>query len=381
MEGWQVSMNPVYITKTAAITAMGPDLESLYTGLINKKSGISKITRFNTLSYASPFAGVISGLDHTKQLSLIFQLSDMLIEQLGPIENDTLLISASTKAGIDMLEKNNAASRLLSKDLLLSSLTEYIALKLRLNNKGININSACASSTIAVAKAASLIQTGVVDSVLICCMDIVSEFVFSGFSALGAMSDEPARPFDKNRKGLTLGEGAAAILLMNKKKATARGTSPLAEITGWGIANDATHLTAPDKNGSGLKLTIGNACKRAGISTDDIRAVNTHGTGTVYNDSMEINVIGSMFNSNQVIANSIKGSIGHTLGAAGGIEIALCTKMLHEKIMPGTFGFLYPEKGTEQIICPDARPLTGDYILTTNSGFGGTNAAIILKKP
>ncbi len=373
-------MNPVYITKTAAITAMGPDLESLYTGLMNKKSGISKITRFNTLHYTSPFAGVIAGLDHTKRLSLIFQLSNMLIEQLGPIENNTFLISASTKAGIDTLDKNNAESKLLSKDLLLSSLTEYIALKLRLNNKGININSACASSTIAVAKAASLIQTGVVDSVLICCMDIVSQFVFSGFSALGAMSDEPARPFDKNRKGLTLGEGAAAILLMNKEKAKASGIAPLAEITGWGIANDATHLTAPDKNGSGLKLAIGKACKKAKISTDAIYAVNSHGTGTVYNDSMEINVIRSMFNSNQVITNSIKGSIGHTLGAAGGIEIALCTKMLQKEIMPGTFGFLDPENGAEQIISPDARSLKGDYILTTNSGFGGTNAAIILKK-
>ena len=130
-------MNPVYITKTAAITAMGPDLESLYTGLMNKKSGISKITRFNTLHYTSPFAGVIAGLDHTKRLPLIFQLSNMLIEQLGPIENNTFLISASTKAGIDMLEKNTVESKLLSKDLLLSSLTEYIALKLRLNNKGI----------------------------------------------------------------------------------------------------------------------------------------------------------------------------------------------------------------------------------------------------
>ncbi len=375
-------MNPVYITKTAAITAMGPDIESLYTGLMDQKSGITNITRFNNNDrcHTSPFAGMIAGLDYTKKLSLIFQLSDMLIEQLGTIEKDTFLISASTKAGIDILGKNNADSDILSKDLLLSSLTEYIALKLRLKNKGININSACASSTIAVAKAASLIQMGVVDSVLICCMDIVSEFVFSGFSAIGAMSDEPARPFDKNRKGLTLGEGAAAILLVNQGKAKARCNSPLCRITGWGIANDAAHLTAPDKNGYGLKQAIQKACKKAKVSVDDIHAVNTHGTGTKYNDSMEINVIQSMFNPNQVIANSIKGAIGHTLGAAGGIEIALCVKMLQEEMMPGTIGFLDPEKGSQKIISPDPRPLKGDLILTTNSGFGGSNAAVILKK-
>ncbi len=373
-------MNTVYITQTKAVTSMGPDLESLYNGLIDQKSGIAKITRFNTSSYTSPWAGIIDGLDHTKRRSKIFKLSDMLTRQLCAVENNTFLISASTKAGIDMLENNIQESEMLSKDLLLSSLTEYIASKLKLNNKGINIDCACASSTIAVAKAASLIQMGVVDSVLICCMDIVSQFVFSGFSALGAMSDEPARPFDKNRKGLTLGEGAAAIMLMNEEKARHHGNTPLAIITGWGIASDAAHLTAPAKNGDGLKLAIEKACKKAKISANDIHAVNTHGTGTKYNDLMEINVIRSMFNPNKVIANSIKGAIGHTLGAAGGIEIALCVKMLEKEMMPGTFGFLDPEKGSEKIICPDARPLTGDFILTTNSGFGGTNAAIILKK-
>ncbi|MDA3791859.1 MAG: beta-ketoacyl synthase N-terminal-like domain-containing protein [Desulfobacula sp.] len=374
-------MNPVYITDAFAITAMGADLESLYNGLMNKKSGISKITRFNNTSYhTSPFAGAIKGLDHTKKTSLIFQLSDMLIEQLGRIESDTFLITASTKAGIDLLGKNNTDSKMLPKNILLSDLTEYIALKMGLNNNGININSACASSTIAVAKGASLIQMGVVDSILVCCMDTISQFVFSGFSVLGAMSNEPARPFDKNRKGLTLGEGTAAIMLMNEKVAKAQSVSPLCRIAGWGIANDASHLTAPARDGYGLKLAIGKACKKADILTEDIHAINTHGTGTKYNDSMEINAIHSMFNPNQVIANSIKGAIGHTLGAAGGIEIALCAKMLKEEIMPGTHGFLDPEKGAEKIISPDARPLRGDYILTTNSGFGGTNAAVILKK-
>ncbi|MBU1343539.1 MAG: beta-ketoacyl-[acyl-carrier-protein] synthase family protein [Proteobacteria bacterium] len=373
-------MTPVCITKACVITSLGPDLHSLYNGLTDQKSGISTITRFNTQCYASPFGGIIPDLDHTKKSSLIFQLSDLLIDQLGEIENDTFLISASTKAGIDMLGKKIAEPEICGKNLLLSDLTEYIALKLKLKNKGININSACASSTIAVAKGAALIQRGVVDSVLICCMDIVSEFVFSGFSALGAMSDEPAKPFDKHRNGLTLGEGAAAILLMSEKRARSQGLSPLCRIAGWGIANDATHLTAPAKDGYGLKLAITTACKKAGILPEHIPAVNTHGTGTAYNDAMELTVLHAMFNPDQVIANSIKGAIGHTLGAAGGIEIALCVKMLLEGMMPGTFGFLDPGKGAEKVIYPDARPIKGDCILTTNSGFGGINAAVILKK-
>ncbi len=347
---------------------------------MNQLSGIRKVKRFHTSCRTNSFAAMIPDLDHTQSTSLIFQLSDMLIAQLGTIADNTFLITASTKAGIDLLKENTAQDEKLPNDLLLSDLTGYMARKIGLKHTGININSACASSTIAVAKGASLIQAGMADSVLICCMDAMTEFVFSGFSILGAMSDAPARPFDKNRNGLTLGEGAAAILLMSEKKARTQGLSPLCRITGWGIANDASHLTAPDKNGYGLKLSIAKACEKAGISTKDISAVSTHGTGTVYNDAMEIKALHAMFNPDKVIANSIKGAIGHCLGAAGGIEIALCTKLLQEEMMPGTIGFLDPDKGAEKIICPEARPLKGDCILTTNSGFGGTNAAVILKK-
>lgn len=380
-------MNCVYITDAYAVTSMGPDLTSLYTGLMDHKSGVDRVTRFmnSASSHTGSFAGIIKGLDHTKETSLIFQLSDLLINQLhhyqnGRMDDDTFLITASTKAGIDLLGKSARDSKQLPKDILLSDLTQYISLKMGFKKPGININSACASSTIGVAKGAAFIETGVVDSVLVCCMDTVSQFVFSGFSALGAMSDEPARPFDKNRKGLTLGEGAAAILLMSEKTAKAQNITPLCRIAGCGIANDANHLTAPARDGYGLKLAIGKACRKAAITADDIQAINAHGTGTQYNDSMELNVIHSMFNSDQVIANSIKGAIGHTLGAAGGIEIALCTKMLQKGMMPGTIGFVDPAKGAKKIISQDARPLMGDYLLTTNSGFGGINAAVILKK-
>ncbi|MCF6248717.1 MAG: beta-ketoacyl-[acyl-carrier-protein] synthase family protein [Desulfobacula sp.] len=372
-------MNPVYITQANTITALGSGLDLLYLGLMDQRSGIQPITRFNTQSYTSSYAGVIESLDNKKGSSLIIQLADMMIEQLGGINNDAFLITASTKAGIDRLDERVGRSELLPENLLLSSLTEHIALKTGLKSCGININSACASSTIAIAKGTVLIEAGIVDSVLVCCLDTVSEFVFSGFSSLGAMSDKPARPFDKSRNGLTLGEGAAAIMLMNQKKAKALGKSLLAQITGWGIAGDAIHLTAPAKDGRGLKLAIRKACKKAGIKTDDIHAVNTHGTGTVFNDAMEIGVMCGLFDQNKIIANSIKGSIGHTLGAAGGIETALCVKMIEKGMMPPTKGFRDPEKGAESIISRDARPLRDNRILTTNSGFGGINAAIILE--
>ena len=154
---------------------------------------------------------------------------------------------------------------------------------------------------------------------------------------------------------------------------------PLAQVCSWGIANDAAHVTAPAKDGRGLKLAIKNACTQADIPLDKILAFNTHGTGTVYNDLMEINVINSLFSKN-MRANSIKGAIGHTLGAAGGIEIALCVKMLETSLMPGTAGLKNLEKDAENYFSPEPQKISGDYILTTNSGFGGTNAAIILKR-
>lgn len=379
MEGWQVVMNKVYITRANAITSMGPDLDALYTGLLANKSGIRKALRFDTTPFVSPYAALIDTLESHEKASLIFELADRLIAQLPPIDKDCHLITASTKAGIDLLEKKNLMGSTISGKVFTSSLPDYIAQKLGLNTRGFNINSACASSTIAIAKGASLIKLGHADCVLICCMDVITQFTFSGFSALRAMSPEPALPFDKNRQGLTLGEGAAAILLMGEKKMKSLNIPPLAEICSFGIANDAAHVTAPARDGRGLKLAIKNACAMADVPLDKISAFNTHGTGTVYNDLMEITVINALFSKN-TRANSIKGAIGHTLGAGGGIEMALCVKMLETLLMPGTAGLKNLEKGAENYFSPDPQKISGDYILTTNSGFGGTNAAIILKR-
>ncbi|MFH2057517.1 MAG: beta-ketoacyl synthase N-terminal-like domain-containing protein [Pseudomonadota bacterium] len=372
-------MNKVYITQAKAITSMGPDLDTLYEGLLENKTGIGKVKRFETNTYISPYAALIEDLKNTNNQSLIFDLSDKLLAQLSGIDKDCLLITASTKAGIDLLTKSPADLKI-SSTVLPSSLPGYISNKMGLKNKGFNINCACASSTIAIAKGASLIMMGHADSVLICCMDIVTQFVYSGFSALGAMSPFPAAPFDKNRQGLTLGEGAAAIVLMSEQKMESLNIAPLAQICSWGIASDAAHVTAPAKDGRGLKLAIKNACTQARVSLDDISAFNTHGTGTVYNDSMEIHVIKSLFSKKNIIANSIKGAIGHTLGAAGGIEVALCIKMLEKRLMPGTAGFINPQKDAKNIIRSDPQKFMGDYILTTNSGFGGINAAIVMKR-
>jgi 3-oxoacyl-[acyl-carrier-protein] synthase II len=262
----------------------------------------------------------------------------------------------------------------------MGALLRRISGKFGLRAPGININAACASSTIAVARAASLIAAGKVEAVLVVCVDLVSEFVFSGFSALHALSPGVCRPFDRNRDGLTLGEGAAALLLMSRERAQREGRPELGVIAGWGAANDATHITAPARDGCGLIQSVRQALKRAGIEAGSIAAISAHGTATPYNDQMELTAFRTLFGERAVPMHSVKGSIGHTLGAAGGIEVALGARCLAAGTLPGTVGMLEAEPAGAGLLSRSAQRIEGNYLLSTNSGFGGVNAALILRR-
>jgi len=178
---------------------------------------------------------------------------------------------------------------------------------------------------------------------------------FSGFSALKALSPFPCRPFDRDRKGLSLGEGAAALLLMNAARARRENRNQLGTVLGWGIANDATHITAPAKSGRGLVLAIDQALRSANRKPEEITAISAHGTGTVYNDLTELTAFRQVFGQRKMPIYSIKGAIGHTLGAAGGIEIILGLKSLSNRMIPPTIGFSNPEKGAEGQVSPGPR--------------------------
>jgi 3-oxoacyl-[acyl-carrier-protein] synthase II len=149
-------------------------------------------------------------------------------------------------------------------------------------------------------------------------------------------------------------------------------------VLGWGITNDATHITAPAKSGLGLVQAVDQALKTAKRRPEDITAISAHGTGTVYNDLMELSAFRQVFGERKVPMYSIKGAIGHTLGAAGAIEATLGFKALSSQMVPLTVGFANPENGAEGWVSPESRPVSGDYLLTTNSGFGGVNAALVL---
>ncbi len=213
---------------------------------------------------------------------------------------------------------------------------------------------------------------------LVCCVDLVTEFIFSGFSALKALSPIPCQPFDRNRQGLSVGEGAAALLLMSEERAKREHRRPLGTIQGWGMANDASHITAPAKSGCGLVQAISQALRMAQKQPEEITAINAHGTGTIYNDLMELTAFRQIFGERKIPIYSVKGAVGHCLGAAGGIEAALGLETLSAQLVPPTAGLVTPMEEAIGQVSSEPVTISGDTLLTTNSGFGGINAALVL---
>ena len=374
------SKNSVWIVDALTVTSMGMTFADLWRGLMAGKSAIEPIERFPVERYECSLAACIEDLSTAGPQSMTHSLIDLILEQLFPIPKDSFLITATTKSGIDNLEKICRKEFVHQEDVLLSSVGKRLASKLGLTTNGINISAACASSTIALGRGAALIESGRTDTVLICCLDILSEFVFSGFSSLKALSPKPCQPYDKDRKGLSLGEGAAVLLLMSEKRAKEINRDPLGRLLGWGAANDAAHITAPHREGLGLIEAINRCLIKAGLDKNRVAAVSGHGTGTVYNDMMELTAIKSVFKDTSVPLYSIKGAIGHTLGATGGIEVIVGLKALKEQVVPPTIGLVNPEKDAIGKVSPEPVPISGDFLLTMNSGFGGINGALLLGK-
>jgi len=370
----------VWVTDATSVTALGRNLEMLWQRLLRGDSAIAPVERFSAKGYKSRFAACIENLNPEGTFSAIHDLLTRLFSEMEFVPADARLYTATTKAGIDNLEHLRRGRTADASDVLAGAIAAHISRQLGLTDAGTNISAACASSSIAVAKGAALIAAGRAECVLVCCMDLVTEFVFSGFSALGALSPEPCRPFDRERNGLTLGEGAASLLLMKAERAIKEGRPHLGTVLGWGVANDAFHVTAPDPHGSGLVSAVKKALKQACLNQEAISAVCAHGTGTIYNDHMELTAFDHIFKDRKLPLYSIKGAIGHTLGAAGGIEVSLGLKSLSEGLAPPTVGFSKGEDGTAGRISSQPAVINGNHLLSTNSGFGGINAALILAK-
>lgn len=238
---------------------------------------------------------------------------------------------------------------------------------------------ACASGTEAIALAADWVRAGRADVVLAGGSDLLCRFVVVGFNCLRATAPE-ARPFDRQRRGLVLGEGAAVVVVEEAGHAARRGAPVRARILGAGAAADAVHMTAPDREGGGVVRAVLAALADAGLPPSAVDFVSAHGTGTPFNDAMEARALVRVFGERAAPVNSIKGAIGHTLGAAGAFEAALCTEVLARGIVPPTAGLeeIDPACAGLDVVRGHARRTAVHVALSTSSGFAGANAALVL---
>lgn len=376
-------MHGVAITACATVTALGDGTDALWDGLLQGRSGIAPLTRFECENYISSYGACIEGVAPARtpeQGSGLDIILERVALQLEPLPTDTRLLVASTKGEIDCLSAARRHAAALPQQVLFEPLLGKISHRFGVADNGWNINAACASSTLALARGAAMIAHGNAEVVLVYAADLLSEFVFSGFSALQALSPEPCRPFDRQRRGLTLGEAGAAIVLMREERARSLGRPVLGYVRGWGAANDAHHVTAPARDGNGLIKACSQALALAGIAAAQVAGINAHGTGTIYNDAMELTAFNTLFGTQLPPLHGIKGSIGHCLGAAGAVEVAVGCRALQEQIIPPTVGCVDAEEEALGQVKDKAQQLSGTYLLSCNSGFGGINGALILQR-
>ncbi|MFZ6011545.1 MAG: beta-ketoacyl-[acyl-carrier-protein] synthase family protein [Bacteroidota bacterium] len=239
------------------------------------------------------------------------------------------------------------------------------------------ISNACISGVVALMTAARFLRAGLYDHAVVLGADALSRFVVSGFQSLAALSDEPCKPFDANRKGINLGEAAAAMLLTSKPETL--GVRSTIKILGGGLTNDANHISGPSRTGEELAMAIGRALSESDISASSVDFISAHGTATLYNDEMEAKAF-HWSGLDQTPLNSLKGYFGHTLGAAGVVESVVSIYALKNNMLIPTLGFEAPgvSKPVHVITKQEIKPMT--TCLKTASGFGGCNAALVFQK-
>jgi len=377
---------PVIGTRQAVIVAAdlltpyGRGIDAFWQGISSGRTAISRVDRFSTKAFTSSVAGIVPGLSYHQGETLAMQMLRRLFEGAsGTIPKDAKLFLATTKGEIDLLEQAVLAKQGDPAACGLDELAKKAADHAGVADRGLVISAACASGSAAISRAAAAIRGGHASCVLVTAVDAVTEFVYAGFSSLMALDAIPARPFDRGRKGLSLGEAAAYALVMSEERAKQEGRPILGRIEGWGLSDDANHMTGPSRTGEGLARAITKALASAGADKGSIACISAHGTGTLYNDAMELQAFRTVFDGRAVPLYSVKGGIGHTLGAAGLIEVIIALRSLAERIAPPTVGLSEPDRDAEGWASPSRQSLAkGRFALVTNAGFSGINAAVVV---
>ncbi len=333
--------------------------EPFYASLFDEDSevfatGDSRYTRFEQL--------LVHSIRETLEKSTI-----------DPADKKTILIISSTKGNIDLLEKATTDPGI-KKKMPIHASAKLIAAHFGFSNPALVISNACISGSLAILAAKRLIGSGQYENAVIAGADIISKFVLSGFQSFQAISPEPCRPFDRNRKGISLGEGAATIILSSHQQYAGS-----VKVVSGGVSNDANHISAPSRTGDELGYIIKKAIQEASLSADDIGLISAHGTATLYNDEMEAKAITGA-GLEAVPTNSLKGFYGHTLGAAGLIESIISVQSMQHGLVLPTKGFEEMDTATQLTISNTIQYRPVQNCIKTASGFGGCNAVLVFSK-
>jgi len=382
---------PVSLVAAGAVTPFGADVDAFWSGLVTGSDGISTIERFPVDDLRVGRGGEIKKLRplpsarrvrcRATQL-LLAAAEDLLARSAISAEPERIAVVLGTAlGGVEQLERAMAPGGRVrhAVDALYDSPAHALARRLGARGPVMTVGAACAAGATALGTGADLLRADVVDVVIAGGYDALCRFVMRGFDALRSLTRERVRPFDKRRSGLLLGE-AAGLVLMTRDGPT---TGPrLGRLLGHASASDGSHVAAPDANGRGLELAVRSALDEAGLTPADVEFVSAHGTGTLVNDRIEAGVLRRVLGGRapEVPVNSIKASIGHTMGAAAALEAVMCLMAGREGVVPQTLGLEEPDPACElDHVIGSPRIARPRISLSTSLGFGGCNAALVLE--
>jgi len=406
----------VVITGIDLVTPLGVGIETNWEALLAGRSGIRTVTRFDLTGFPVRIAGEVSNFDvqqfidkkEARKMDLFVHYAiaaaDLAIKDAGidlaKLEGEnTGVYVGSGIGGLGSIEDTHRVllekgpSRVSPYFIIQTIINEASAhISIRYKARGPNMSNvtACSTGAHAIGESFRMIQFGLADRMIAGGAEApITPLSLAGFSSMKALSernDEPekaSRPFDAQRDGFVMSEGAGIVLLEELNAALDRGAKIYAEVAGYGLNGDAYHVTAPSPDGEGAARVMKLAIDEAGISPADIQYINAHGTSTPYNDRVETLAIKSLFGeaARKVAISSTKSMTGHLLGAAGGVEAGLTALTIDRQVLPPTINYEFPDPDCDLDYVPN-KPRTAEviYALTNSFGFGGTNACLLLKK-
>ena len=402
----------VVVTGLGAITPIGNSVDAFFEGLKEQKLGFGPITRFDTTDYKCKLAAEVKDFDAknymdfkaAKRMELFSQYAVAAAKEamedakLTMETEDAYRVGVSIGNGIGSLQQMETAyGKILEKGpsrvnpllvpMMISNMAAgNVSIYFGLKGKSLNVVTACATGTNSIGEAFRSIQYGDADVMLAGGTESsISQVGIAGFTALTALStsEDPKRcsiPFDKERNGFVMGEGAGIVVLEELEHALNRGARIYAEVVGYGCTSDAYHITSPAEDGSGAAKAMQYAMEDAGVAPEEVTYINAHGTSTHHNDLFETRAIKLAFgeHAKDLKINSTKSMIGHLLGAAGAVEFVACVKEMAQGYLHATAGYQVPDEECDLDYCIEPVSMNVPYALSNSLGFGGHNASILI---